>query len=79
MKLLLYQTVLMSFLKTMLFSLFQVLSRNEYKPSLSADYSILKLGNGIKGISNNATFKYMLDAHQRNHYGGIWEAKIEYS
>ena len=56
-----------------------MLSRNEYEPSLTADYSILHIGDSIKSISNKATFKYMLTAHKQNRYGGIWEAKSEYS
>ena len=57
----------------------QVLSHNKDKPSLDENYSILKQGNNIKALSNGKTFKYMVDAAERRHFGGIWEAPIEYS
>ena len=57
----------------------QVLSHNKDKPSLDENYSILKQGNDIKALSNGKTFKYMVDAAERKHFGGIWEAPIEYS
>ena len=57
----------------------QVLSHNKDKPSLDENYSILKQGNDIKALSNGKTFKYMVDAAKRKHFGGIWEAPIEYS
>ncbi|XP_065054894.1 uncharacterized protein LOC135683537 isoform X1 [Rhopilema esculentum] len=57
----------------------EVLSRNEDFPSIANDYSILHLADSIKSISNNATFKYKLDAHKFNHWGGIWEAPIQYT
>ena len=43
------------------------------------DYSILGLADGIKALSNNATFKYKLDANRFNHWGGIFEAPISYT
>ena len=57
----------------------QVLSHNKDKPSLDENYSILKQGNDIKALSNGKTFKYMVDAAERKHFGRIWEAPIEYS
>ena len=57
----------------------QVLSHKKDKPSLDENYSILKQGNDIKALSNGKTFKYMVDAAERKHFGGIWEAPIEYS
>lgn len=62
-------------LKLSFFSFFnQVLSRNRNKPSLSSDYSILQQADGIKDLSQKSTFKYMLDAHSRGRWGGIWAA-----
>jgi len=57
----------------------QVLSRNEDLPSIHDDYSILDIADSIKSMSNNDTFKYKLDAHKFNHWGGIFEAPIEYT
>ena len=57
----------------------QVLSHKKDKPSLDENYSILKQGNDIKALSNGKTFKYMVDAAERKHFGGIWEAPSEYS
>eukprot|EP00795_Rhopilema_esculentum_P015280 gene15280-6491_t len=57
----------------------QVLSRNEDFPSTSNDYSILHVADSIKDLSNNATFKYKLEAHTFNHWGGIWAAPKEYT
>eukprot|EP00111_Clytia_hemisphaerica_P010409 TCONS_00030414-protein len=57
----------------------QVLERNINRPSLYNDYSILNRANKMKSLSKNSTFKYMLDAKLRRHWGGIWTAPIEYS
>ena len=48
------------------------------RPSLNNDYSILKYGDVIKRLGNNETFKYKLDANQRNHWGGVFVAPIKY-
>ncbi|XP_032229700.2 uncharacterized protein LOC5505409 [Nematostella vectensis] len=57
----------------------QVPARNEMRPSLSRDYSILKYGDKIRDLGNNATFEYKLDANQRGHWGGVWVAPRHYS
>ena len=53
--------------------------RNMFTPSLDKDYSILGKADSIKSLSNGQYFKYMLDAQERRHWGGIWKAPIEYS
>uniref|UniRef100_A0A7M6DPA1 Uncharacterized protein n=1 Tax=Clytia hemisphaerica TaxID=252671 RepID=A0A7M6DPA1_9CNID len=57
----------------------QVLERNINHPGLHIDYSILGRANQMKSLSKNNTFKYMLDAKRRGHWGGIWSAPIGYS
>ena len=52
--------------------------RNRLRPAFNADYSILDLGDTIKSLSNAETFQYMLDANQRRHWGGIFEAPMSY-
>ena len=52
--------------------------RNEFFPGLDRDYSILGLADSIKNLNNNGTFQYMLDAHSRRHWGGIFEAPTTY-
>jgi len=42
------------------------------------NYSILSQANSIKKLSDGKKFKYMLDARQRHHWGGIYEAPIDY-
>ncbi|RMX44841.1 hypothetical protein pdam_00009262 [Pocillopora damicornis] len=46
----------------------QVPHRNELHPGLNRDYSILDLADGIKDLSSNGTFQYMLDANTRRHW-----------
>jgi hypothetical protein len=41
------------------------------------DYSIIQWADYIK--SSPSGFQYMLDAYQRRHYGGIWQANENYS
>ena len=55
-----------------------VISRNALHPGLNRDYSILDLADSIKSVNNNGTFQYMLDAHSRRHWGGIFEAPTSY-
>lgn len=55
-----------------------VISRNVLHPGLNRDYSILDLADSIKSVNNNGTFQYMLDAHSRRHWGGIFEAPTSY-
>lgn len=57
----------------------QVPRRNEVHPGLNRDYSILDLADGIKDLSSNGTFQYMLDANTRRHWGGIFQAPTSYS
>ncbi|XP_066014989.1 uncharacterized protein [Pocillopora verrucosa] len=57
----------------------QVPHRNVLHPGLNRDYSILDLADSIKSLNNNGTFQYMLDAHSRRHWGGIFEAPTSYS
>eukprot|EP00794_Sanderia_malayensis_P020639 gene20639-22674_t len=57
----------------------QVKSRNEDRPSILHDYSILHMADGIKGMSNNDTFRYKLDGFKFNRWGGIWSAPISYT
>ena len=52
--------------------------RNRLHPALHTDYSILDLGDTIKSLSNGETFQYMMDANQRRHWGGIFEAPMSY-
>ena len=47
-------------------------------PGLNRDYSILDLADGIKDLSGNGTFQYMLDANTRRHWGGIFQAPTSY-
>ncbi|XP_057304821.1 uncharacterized protein LOC130641845 isoform X1 [Hydractinia symbiolongicarpus] len=57
----------------------QTLSRAPLLPSLHDDFSILDKADTIKALSNGEEFKYMIDAQQRRHWGGIWKAPIKYS
>ncbi|PFX13518.1 Disintegrin and metalloproteinase domain-containing protein 9 [Stylophora pistillata] len=57
----------------------QVPRRNTLYPGLNRDYSILDLADSIKSLNNNGTFQYMMDAHSRRHWGGIFEAPTSYS
>ena len=51
---------------------------NEFSPVISgANYSIISYGNYLKG--NGTTFQYMMEANERNSYGGIWTAPSSYS
>ena len=54
------------------------ISRNALYPGLNRDYSILDLADSIKSLNNNGTFQYMMDAHSRRHWGGIFEAPKSY-
>lgn len=51
--------------------------RNEDKPSISKDYSILQEGDTIKSISVGP-FLYKLEVSERGAYGGIWSAPQGY-
>lgn len=57
----------------------QVPIRNQLIPALHKDYSILKLADSIKNLSNNGSFQYMMDANSRRHWGGIFQAPSSYS
>lgn len=57
----------------------QVPSRNPLRPALNKDYSILNLADGIRDLSNNDSFQYMMDANSRRHWGGIFRAPSSYS
>ena len=51
---------------------------NEGNPVISdSNYSIVTYGDYIK--SSGTTFQYMIDANQRNQFGGIWSAPQSYS
>jgi hypothetical protein len=51
---------------------------NEFNPVISgSNYSIISYGDFIK--SNGTTFQYMLEAYQRNQFGGIWSSPQSYS
>ena len=51
---------------------------NEFNPVISgSNYSIVAYADYLKG--NGDTFQYMLDAHERNQFGGIWSAPTSYS
>jgi hypothetical protein len=51
---------------------------NEFNPVvLGSNYSIVGYADYLKG--NGTTFQYMMEASQRNSYGGIWSAPSSYS
>jgi len=51
---------------------------NEFSPVISGDnYSIISYGDYLKG--NGDTFQYMMEAFERNSYGGIWTAPQSYT
>ena len=51
---------------------------NEFNPvSGGSNYSIVAYADYLK--SSGATFQYMLDAYQRNQFGGIWSAPSGYT
>jgi hypothetical protein len=51
---------------------------NEFNPVISgSNYSIVTYADYLKG--NGITFQYMLDAYERNSFGGIWTAPNSYS
>lgn len=51
---------------------------NEFNPVISgSNYSIVTYANYLK--TNGITFQYMIDAYQRNRFGGIWSAPQAYS
>jgi hypothetical protein len=52
---------------------------NEFNPvSGGSNYSIVAYADYLKS-SGGASFQYMIDAYQRNQFGGIWSAPIEYT
>lgn len=51
--------------------------RVEGTPSLSANYSIVDYGDYIKKSASG--FQYMIEASNRNDWGGIWTANANYS
>jgi hypothetical protein len=51
---------------------------NEFNPvSGGSNYSIVAYADYLK--SSGATFQYMIDANQRNQFGGIWSAPSTYT
>ena len=51
---------------------------NEFNPvSGGSNYSIVAYGDYLK--SSGTTFQYMIDAYQRNQFGGIWSAPSGYT
>jgi hypothetical protein len=51
---------------------------NEFNPVISgSNYSIVGYADYLKG--NGTTFQYMMEANQRNSYGGIWSAPSSYT
>ena len=51
---------------------------NEFNPvSGGSNYSIVTYADYLK--SSGATFQYMIDAYQRNQFGGIWSAPSSYT
>ena len=50
---------------------------NQTSPSINSNYSIIQWADYIKKSSSG--FQYMLDAHARGEYGGIWTANSNYS
>ena len=51
---------------------------NEFNPVISgSNYSIVTYGDYIK--KPGASFQYMIDAYERNRFGGIWTAQQLYS
>ena len=51
---------------------------NEFNPVISgSNYSIVSYANYLKG--NGITFQYMLEAYERNSFGGIWSAPESYT
>jgi len=51
---------------------------NQFNPVISgANYSIISYGDYIK--SDGTTFQYMMEAYERNSYGGIWTAPQSYT
>ena len=51
--------------------------RNEATPSLTVNYSIVQWGDYIKRSSSG--FQYMIEANDRNRWGGIWTANDAYT
>ena len=51
--------------------------RNETVPSLVSNYSIVQWADYIKKA--NVGFQYMIEANERNRWGGIWTANEAYS
>ena len=51
--------------------------RNELSPSLTANYSIVQWADYIK--KSTIGFQYMMEANDRNRWGGIWTANEAYS
>ena len=51
---------------------------NEFSPVISGyNYSIISYGDYLKG--NGTTFQYMMEAYERNSYGGIWTSPSLYT
>ena len=51
---------------------------NQFNPVISGDnYSIISYGDYLKG--SGTTFQYMMEAYERNSYGGIWTAPQLYT
>jgi hypothetical protein len=51
---------------------------NEFNPVISgSNYSIVTYADYLKG--NGITFQYMMEAYERNSFGGIWTAPNSYS
>ncbi|XP_066293015.1 uncharacterized protein [Branchiostoma lanceolatum] len=56
-----------------------ILSHNEGTPSLNADYSILGKADQIKMGTSANVVQYRLEAGSPGHWGGVWEAPVDYS
>ena len=54
-----------------------VINRNSTTPSLTENYSIVGWADHIKKSASG--FQYMIDAHTRRSYGGIWTANENYT
>ncbi|CAH1274713.1 ADGRL2 [Branchiostoma lanceolatum] len=56
-----------------------ILSHNEGTPTLNADYSILGKADQIKMGTSANVVQYRLEAGSPGHWGGVWEAPVDYS
>lgn len=70
-------TLIMSNVEYTGWSYANAILRNEPTPSLVANYSIVQWADYIKKA--NIGFQYMMEANERNRWGGIWTANEAYS